>query len=253
MQTDPGAWQVAWSPVAVPAGCATSLDETGLVVSSVRIVDTVVSDELSAGLNQMAGASGWNVLDPGSYKTLLVNGDTMMSDTVGEREECEEAVHLARGDVLVAGLGLGMIIPPILQRCTSLTVIEANPLVYQLVARHYQHPKLSILRADAFSWEPHRRFDFIWLDIWPDKRIENRQEMAQLVRRYRRHLKPGGRIRSWFQDELKATDLFQRSELRRFALFVGRRGPRFVEGYWRAVQRQHLLRLAVAHEEERQG
>src|SRR5450759_2172607 len=61
-----------------------------------------------------------NPSPPGTYATLRLTNDAgesqvMMSDFHYERVTCEEVVRRAHGDVLIAGLGLGMILHPILK------------------------------------------------------------------------------------------------------------------------------------------
>lgn len=54
--------------------------------------------------------------DPGTYAQLFVKGGLVMSDTQMERDSNEDFVRYARGDVLIAGLGLGMILLPLLAK-----------------------------------------------------------------------------------------------------------------------------------------
>jgi hypothetical protein len=63
---------------------------------------------------------------PGTYACLRVNGRLMMSDTRMEHYTNYKVVREARGNVLIAGLGLGMILHPILAKkeVLSVTVIE---------------------------------------------------------------------------------------------------------------------------------
>src|SRR5262245_3039236 len=49
----------------------------------------------------------------GEYTRLLIDGWTQMTDGPIEQAHSVEAVDNARGDVLILGLGLGMIVPAI--------------------------------------------------------------------------------------------------------------------------------------------
>lgn len=234
-----------FEPVTIPTCHAVDLDDTGCVRSSVSIDEAEVTRDLASALDILANADGWSCFRPGSYRVLRVDGQVMMSECLSEQETCVEAIELARGHVLVGGLGLGMILPPMLAKDTveTVTVVEANPLVHRLVAPHYDHPKLSVILADVFTWEPDRRFDFAWFDIWPDKASKNRAEMAALARRYRRHMNRGGQIRHWYQDQLKLYSLLGRPD-RRFAAFARRRGQAFVALVIRELRRTQATRAA---------
>ena len=59
-----------------------------------------------------------------------------MSDSKPDKESCEKYIYTARGDVLILGFGLGLIIVPIMNKpeVTSVTVLEIEPEVIELVA-----------------------------------------------------------------------------------------------------------------------
>ncbi len=80
-------------------------------------------------------------ISDGTYARLWVNGDVMMSDTDMELRTNREPVRDARGDVLIGGLGLGMITLPILLNpaVTSVTVIELSQDVIDLVEPHLRN------------------------------------------------------------------------------------------------------------------
>jgi len=97
----------------------------------------------------------------------------VMSDFHYERATCVEVVERAHGDVLVAGLGLGMILRPILgkESVRSVTVIEKYQDVVDLVLPTLPaSEKLTVLLDDIYTWKPPqgRHYDVIWFDIWPD-------------------------------------------------------------------------------------
>lgn len=141
----------------------------------------------------------------GKHVKLVVCGETMMSDTEMEKASNREFVRMARGDVLIAGLGIGLIIKPIIDRpeVTSVTVVEKYEGVIILVGPHVAHPKLTIVAGDIFEWKTTQQFDTIYFDIWPNITTDNLPEMAKLNRKFARNLKPGGWRGAWMQDELK--------------------------------------------------
>lgn len=113
------------------------------------------------------------VVSPGEYVGLFNEDGLVMSNTQLEYRTSRAFVARANGRVLVSGLGLGMLIRPLLARSevTSLTVLEIERDVIALVAPFYAdcEPRLNIVHADALSWSAARgeRFDCAFHDIWP--------------------------------------------------------------------------------------
>jgi spermidine synthase len=141
----------------------------------------------------------------GKHVRLVVCGETMMSDTEMEKASNREFIRMAKGDVLIAGLGIGLIIWPIINKpeVTSVTVIEKYPDVITLVSKSVAHHKLTIIEEDIFNWKTKRMFDTIYFDIWPTISTDNLDEMATLNRKFARRLNPGGWRGSWMEDSLK--------------------------------------------------
>ena len=124
----------------------------------------------------------------GTWTVMRVDGELMMSDTPDEFKDHSSFLYRAKGRVLIGGLGLGLVIKPLLEKpeIEHITVMEISPDVIKLVAPSYQHPKVTIVQADAYLWEPTEKFDLIWLDIWPNISVDNLESMTQLRRRFRK-------------------------------------------------------------------
>ena len=163
---------------------------------------------------------------PGTYASLLVRTDSghsecMMSDLGYERATCLEVVRRAHGEVLIAGLGLGMILHPILAKphVGRVTVVEKYQDVIDLIGPTLPSTeRLAIVTADIFAWRPPRgsRYDVIWFDIWPDIAPTRLPEMARLHRRFAPYLNRGNPRRwmdSWHRRETRrlAADLAARA------------------------------------------
>jgi len=138
---------------------------------------------------------------PGQYVRLQSGGKVWMTDTHFERRTNFDFLlkaERAGGDILVAGLGLGMIVLPVakLQQVKSITVIEKNPDVVELVqpalmqANKHVKKKLSITVADIFEWQLERgaKWDVIYFDIWPDSNVDNLDEISKLKKKFARRL-----------------------------------------------------------------
>lgn len=144
---------------------------------------------------------------PGNYCRLTVDGQLMMSDTRLEHDTNRRVVWEASGDVLIVGLGIGLILVPILAKASvkSVTVIELHQDVIDLVAPNFKDDRLQVICGDIYSWKPSKgtKFQTIYLDIWPNICRDNLCQMAKLERRFRNYLEKGGWIDSWAKDLCK--------------------------------------------------
>jgi hypothetical protein len=145
---------------------------------------------------------------PGPYCQLEINGEGWMYDTYHERIVNALIVKEARGDVLIAGLGLGMILHPILAKpeVRSVRVLENSHHVARLVMPSLQcipgAEKLTLeMTDDALKWQPQpgALYDTIWLDCVPMygycKMVMDVQE--GWLDRFRPFLRRGGWIDHW--------------------------------------------------------
>lgn len=127
----------------------------------------------------------------GKYKYLKRNGSTIMSNTPTEISDFMGFVRRATGNVLVNGLGLGVLLKALLNKpdVTKITVIEKSADVIKLVAKTYlQDSRVTIINADAFEYVPpkNQKYDAVWHDIWDDICWDNLSEMTKLHKKYGR-------------------------------------------------------------------
>lgn len=121
----------------------------------------------------------WARAEPGTYTRLRRGAVDFMTDLYEEwwsqRVAMEEAWRRG-GDVLVTGLGLGLLAEAVLapdpSPVRSLTVVELSRQVIELVGPYLggRYPsRLSIVGGDAFEWTPPAgaRYSVVWHDIWP--------------------------------------------------------------------------------------
>lgn len=155
-------------------------------------------------------------LVPGRYVRLRSrNGwTTWMSDTPMEMRTNTAFVGRARGHVLLAGLGIGMVIPPLLENpaVTQLTIIEKSPEIIRLVnpyerfARLPNSARLEVIEADIFTWEPPKGYKYgtVYFDVWSDISADNHPQMKQLHRRYQHRLIRDGLeyLSSWRKEDV---------------------------------------------------
>jgi len=136
---------------------------------------------------------------PGTYKKLMYKGSIVMSNTPAEINDHRYFIHKAEGNILIAGLGLGVVLTGLLQKeeVKSITVIEKSIDVIKLVAPTFATEKrVRIIKADIFEWKPPKNFkyDYIWHDIWNDICGDNVEGMKKLHRKFGRYGKWQG---SW--------------------------------------------------------
>ncbi len=138
----------------------------------------------------------------GDYTRLLINGGLVMSDTPKEYSDHADFFRMAKGDVLIHGLGLGCALNVVANKpqVESITVVEIEQDVIDLVAPHFQHKNIEIIHADAMTWTPPKgkRYHAVWHDIWPNICTDNLKEMGTLHRRYGRRCDWQG---SWSKEE----------------------------------------------------
>jgi spermidine synthase len=128
---------------------------------------------------------------------------TMMSNHESETITNQKFIDSAKGDILIFGLGLGLIVFPLLKEIgiNRITIVELDKGLIEMVSPiiRFQDPlrKVKIINGDCFSWETQERFDTIYFDIWETIDKKAYSEMEILEKRYLRNLKDGGWIDSW--------------------------------------------------------
>lgn len=135
----------------------------------------------------------------GTYTRLVFGGtEVVMSDTPDEKRDhiapVREAMRRARDaeiDVLITGLGLGLVTTAMLAipNVRSVTVVECASGVIRLVGRPLEKRHLGRLRiyeSDAFTWRPPpgARYAIGWHDIWSTISVENLPDMHRLHRKF---------------------------------------------------------------------
>lgn len=151
----------------------------------------------------MQGLRPHEIVKEGSYKRLMCRNDVVMSNTPMEIYTNLPFMNQAKGDVLINGLGLGMVLGAILKKpeVTSVTVIEKSPDVIALVAPSFEDdPRVSIIEGDALTYTPPKgqSYDVVWHDIWTFITADNLPEMHKLHRKYGRKAQWQG---SWCRTE----------------------------------------------------
>lgn len=176
-------------------------------------VATEEKAEFKRRMGVIKGDWTWHGFEAGTYCVLTnangFSGEIVMSDTWLERFTNQEILKEAKGDVLLAGLGIGLVITGIISKVNSLTVVEIEPDVITLVESPLRDwlsdkgSRLVIVNADIFTYEPIQQFDTIYFDIWQGIYGNNYRGAKTLHNRFRRYLMQGGYMNSWQRGEFR--------------------------------------------------
>jgi hypothetical protein len=125
----------------------------------------------------------------GTYKRLMCGSTLVMSNTPTEINDFIYFICKAKGNVLINGLGLGVVLKAILAKpeVESVTIIELHDDVIKLVAPTFNNdPRVAIIHADAFAWKPPKDayYDAVWHDCWDSICEDNLKGMEKLHRKY---------------------------------------------------------------------
>lgn len=118
------------------------------------------------------------------HDVFFRNGETWMSTSMLEIESHAWHLHCSKGNVLIAGLGMGMFLHAVAAKddVENVVVLEIDPDVIELFKcssgfEHWPHrDKITILNTDALSSNAvadvrsafaGKRADYLYVDIWP--------------------------------------------------------------------------------------
>ena len=122
------------------------------------------------------------------------SGDVIMSNTPMEKHTNAAFVKVAHGDILIAGLGIGLV-PMAIQdkpEVSSIMIVEKEPEIIQLISSQLNfNSKVKIVEEDIYHYRPFdEKFDCIYFDIWPYINEDVYKDMLFLKDGFRRYLKP---------------------------------------------------------------
>jgi hypothetical protein len=151
------------------------------------------------------------------YIRLTKNGEgIMMSDTPMERNTNLDFIQKANGDVIIFGLGLGLVILPLLKKenVKSILVVELYQdlidLVEPILKKQDTENKLSVIQGDCFEIHKtipkNKKFDSVYGDIWINICTDNYDGMKNLTKNWKNRVNrdnPNSFIDHWMKDYLK--------------------------------------------------
>jgi hypothetical protein len=173
------------------------------LVSETYTIDSIVLTEDKVRMEQMYNfRNSWltrGLKADFPYIRLKMNGKgIMMSDTPMERNTNHDFIRKANGDVIIFGLGLGLVILPLLKKenVKSVLVVELYQdlidLVYPILKKHDTENKLSVIQGDCFeihkSIQKEQKFDSVYGDIWIEICTDNYEEMKVLTKNWKNRI-----------------------------------------------------------------
>ncbi len=128
----------------------------------------------------------------GKYVRLLHKNEVVMSDTDMEKRTNAKFVINAHGNVLIGGLGIGMILLAIQDKSNvdRIIVVEKSKEVIALVKDQLPlNNKIEIVNADVWEYMPSCKFNTIYMDIWNYINTDvYKDSMKPLISKYRKYL-----------------------------------------------------------------
>ena len=145
----------------------------------VSIPAATSGDYAIAHYNHETTDNNWQVYrsmknEPYETHTVLIKNSCpmpIMQDSQAEYNEHQWLWDNATGDVLIGGLGIGMVHQPLIDNpdVTSVTIVELEQDVVDMVWSHCAKDDSFTLIVDNFeTWEPPAgsSFDTVWGDTW---------------------------------------------------------------------------------------
>lgn len=136
---------------------------------------------------------------------------TIMNNTDSEKANNLEIIHKARGDVLIAGLGIGLIVIPIMNKenVISIDIVEKYKEIIELIKPQLPlNDKVNIIYKDIANFIPTKKYDVIYFDTLPEiQYLENEKKDRikdgkfirdlDLAIEFKKYLKAGGETISY--------------------------------------------------------
>jgi spermidine synthase len=132
-----------------------------------------------------------------------------MSNNLFEKLTNQNFINTAKGDVIIFGLGLGLIIFPLLEddEVTSITVIDKSVDIIDnlgpIIKNSDVDNKLTIINGDVFTYYQQLndvKFDVMYFDYWNIVDSTIRTDMETLKELYKNNIKETGQIMYWCED-----------------------------------------------------
>lgn len=141
----------------------------------------------------------------GKFVALTDNlGTTIMSNTPMEKFTNKEFLQRAKGNVLIAGLGIGLLTQELKNlpegRISKITVVEKSEELLDFYNRiHYNSifDNIRVYNEDIRNFIPSETYDTIYFDIWDNLSYDTLEEGDNLCNHFMPYLNAGGYMSYW--------------------------------------------------------
>lgn len=140
------------------------------------------------------------ILKQKGYHFLWINDELWMWDIPEEVEAYREIASQAKGEVLVAGYGLGIIQKALCSNTNinSLLTIEKFPEVIEKCRRIFGQIYGNHRIGDFYDFSPNEKFDCVIGDIWLDSQTPKYlDDYVRFKERAQTLLNKNGRVLAW--------------------------------------------------------
>lgn len=150
-----------------------------------------------------------HLIEPGKYVQLYDRklDEVVMSNTPMEFYTNYDFISTARGDILVGGLGLGLLELSIQDRpeVNSITVVEYYPEIIEMILSQLNfRSSVSVINEDILHFSTKKKFDIAYFDIWNDVSMHNYSGMRDLRMKFSGSLKDSSSwLGCWREEECK--------------------------------------------------
>ncbi len=92
-------------------------DELSMNDVTIKLFEVTVAD--ARWFNLRNSANPISLITPGKYVKLIISGELVMSDTPYEMNTNQKFINKAHGNVLIGGLGIGLLIKNLIPKIES--------------------------------------------------------------------------------------------------------------------------------------
>lgn len=175
-------------------------EDNSLILGSAGIKLLKISDQMSRMMDLRCAFNNTPEMriSPGEYVQLFIGPFVTMTDTDLELRTNQEFIDNAKGDILIGGLGIGLLIKNLESKLnsgevTSVIIVEKNidvitlvrPIFSEIISKY----NIKLVNDDIFTWittidsdEVH--FDTIYFDIWSCISPDLLEEGYELMMKY---------------------------------------------------------------------
>ena len=154
-------------------------------------------EEYSGTSFSVTKTDGVSKIDFGDNK-LIENNSHYGKVFLGDCVNCTKITALYKDfsfdKILIGGLGLGLVAEyaKSVKNCSIIDVVENNQELIDYV--DYLESPITIIKGDALSYTPSKKYDLILIDLWWDDDNITQEIKDNIKNNYNSHLESGGRI-----------------------------------------------------------